>query len=87
MGKPSSFSQYHLLILPKFSPLLESELRPSLAFSRLLWFRVLREKQEERKKGPWGWCSAEGKKRQRASRNLLTVPPTPQIYGPGQSFF
>lgn len=50
LGKPSSFSQYHSLILPKFSPLPESELCLSLALSCLLWFKVPREKQEERKK-------------------------------------
>ena len=66
MGKPSSFSQYHSLILPKFCPLPESELCLSLALSCLLWFKVPRERQEERKekkkkKGPWSWYSAEGK--------------------------
>lgn len=46
VGKPSSFSQYHLLNLPRFCPLPESELHP-LVFSCLLWFKVPREKQEE----------------------------------------
>lgn len=83
LGKPSSFSQYHSLILPKFSPLPESELCLSLALSCLLWFKVPREKQEERKKkkkGPWSWYSAEGKNMASEEESHNCPSHTPDIW-------